>query len=145
MGILIHMLSLYMSLNVLALFSVLAAEGCPAGWMGTDGGDFCYLVSRDTMNWYSAQEFCWENGGYLAEFFSSEEEARVDDILATDLDYWIGLTDSASEGVWKWQESRVEAEYVNWDQGEPNNNGGEDCVEKGSRYSELWNDRPCDS
>ena len=43
-------------------------------------------------------QFCWENGGHLAEFSSSEEEARVDDILATDLDYWIGLTDLASEG-----------------------------------------------
>ena len=114
---------------ILALFSVLAAEACPAGWMGTEGGDFCYLVSRGRMNWYSAQEvnislanttfiissnitwyvttilffnnyqFCWNNGGYLAEFFSSQEEARVEDILYPDLDYWIGLADSASEGM----------------------------------------------
>ena len=104
-------------------------SGCPAGWMGTEGGDFCYLVSRGRMNWYSAQEvnislanttfiissnitwyvttilffnnyqFCWNNGGYLAEFFSSQEEARVEDILATDLDYWIGLTDRQTEGM----------------------------------------------
>merc|ERR1719278_247456 len=115
---------------LLALFSVLT-DACPEGWEGTDGGDFCYLVSGDPMNWYSAQEFCWENGGYLAEFFSSKEEAGVDDILATDLDYWIGLTDFASEGVWKWQESRTEAQYVNWDQSQPDNanNGNEDCVE----------------
>ena len=33
-----------------------------------------------------------------AEFFSSQEEARVDDILATDISYWIGLADFASEG-----------------------------------------------
>ena len=102
---------------------------CPADWMGTDGGDFCYLVSRGPMNWFSAQEvnislanttfiissnitwyvttilffnnyqFCWNNGGYLAEFFSSQEEARVEDILATDLDYWIGLTDRQTEGM----------------------------------------------
>ena len=50
-------------------------------------------------------QFCWENGGHLAEFSSSEEEARVDDILATDLDYWIGLTDFASEGKYNaWKE-----------------------------------------
>ena len=35
----------------------------------------------------------------MAEFFSEEEEARVDDILAVDLYYWIGLTDFASEGM----------------------------------------------
>ena len=40
---------------LVALFSVLT-EACPAGWEGTDGGDFCYLVSGDSMNWYSAQE-----------------------------------------------------------------------------------------
>ena len=44
-------------------------------------------------------QFCWENGGWLAELFSSEEETRVDDILPVDLDYWIGLTDLASEGI----------------------------------------------
>ena len=43
-------------------------------------------------------QFCWENGGYLAEFFSSGEERRVEDIVAKDLDYWIGLSDAASEG-----------------------------------------------
>ena len=40
---------------LLALFSVLT-DACPEGWEGTDGGDFCYLVSGDPMNWYSAQE-----------------------------------------------------------------------------------------
>ena len=149
------------------------------------------MVSWGPMNWYSAQEvnislanttfiissnikwyvttilffnnyqFCWNNGGYLAEFFSSKEEARVEDILATDLDYWIGLTDRQTEGmkrkgkikptrfsgVWKWQESRTEAEYVNWGHGEPNNyRGNEDCVHKGNEdYGRLWNDRPCDN
>ena len=43
-------------------------------------------------------QFCWENGGHLAEFFSSQEEAHVDDFLANNLQYWIGLTDFASEG-----------------------------------------------
>ena len=44
-----------------------------------------------------------------------------------------------------WQESRTEAEYLNWDQAQPDNAGGnEDCVEKRNIYSELWNDRPCD-
>ena len=43
-------------------------------------------------------------------------------------------------------ESRTEAEYVNWDQSQPDNanNGNEDCVERRNRFSELWNDRPCD-
>ena len=48
-------------------------------------------------------------------------------------------------GVWMWQESHQEAEYVNWKAGEPNNDGGnEDCVYKYSSYSDLWNDSSCD-
>ena len=43
------------SFCILALFSLLSAEACPAGWVGTEEGD-CYLVSRGPMNWYSAQE-----------------------------------------------------------------------------------------
>ena len=104
----------------LLVFSVLCVEACPAGWNGTEGGDFCYLVSDETVNWYSAEEvntkyiymyfstattealfyhqFCYENGGYLAEFFSSEEEARADAILSPRLSYWIGLADFATEG-----------------------------------------------
>ena len=100
-------------------------------------------------------QFCWENGGWLAEFFSRHEETRVDDILAVDLHYWIGLTDFAFEGigvkgisgsylgVWMWQESHEEVPYQNWCPGEPNNlNGDEDCVEKIG--TDMWNDRPCD-
>ena len=44
-------------------------------------------------------QFCWENGGYLAEFLSFQEETRADDILSKDLHYWIGLTDIRSEGT----------------------------------------------
>ena len=37
--------------------SVLSSVGaCPAGWMGTEGGDYCYLVSNDPMNWYAAKQ-----------------------------------------------------------------------------------------
>ena len=36
----------------------------------------------------------------MAEFFSSAEETKLDDILAVDLEYWIGLTDFASEGTY---------------------------------------------
>ena len=51
----------------------------------------------------------------------------------------------SAAGVWRWQESRTEAEYVNWDQREPNNSGIEDCVEKRATSYQLWNDTPCES
>ena len=69
----------------------------PLSWTDV-GGDSCYRVSRTPMNWFTAQQFCWDNGGYLAEIFSAEEEARIESFLPCDLSYWIGLSDSASEG-----------------------------------------------
>ena len=62
------------------------------------GGQSIYINRNILIIYY---QFCWENGGYLAEFSSSQEEARVNDILATDLEYWIGLTDFATEGKYK--------------------------------------------
>ena len=92
-------------------------------------------------------QFCWEAGGYLAELLSSEEEARLNAILAKDIDYWIGLTDLAHEGVWMWQERRTEADIFNWAPRQPNNGNAlahEDCVVK-RKTDGLWNDRPCDN
>ena len=48
---------------------------------------------------YECFQFCWDQGAYLAEFLTSEEEARVNAILAHDIDYWIGLADFAHEGL----------------------------------------------
>ena len=50
---------------ILLVFSVLSVGACPAGWMGTEGGDYCYLVSRVPMNWYASQQVNMTNKKYL--------------------------------------------------------------------------------
>merc|ERR1712098_793943 len=125
------------------------SEGCPddPGWWSTYSS--CYLASHDRMTWFEAQEFCYEKEGYLAEITSHEEETLLDSILLADIEYWIGLSDFASEGTWVWQDSHKHAEYTNWAPTEPNNGNGanEDCVVK-SFVPELgkpgWNDYTCD-
>ena len=64
--------------------------------------------------------------------------------------YWIGLSDFAHEGTWRWQESHQEPSYTNWATGQPSNgvvNGDEDCASKGCSITPncKWNDAPCDS
>ena len=59
---------------------------------------------------------------------------------------WIGLSDQASEGTWKWVDgTRLQGERF-WLTGEPNDHGGnEDCVHLqilGER-KRSWNDAPC--
>ena len=43
-----------MKLLILLLVSLGLVSSCPVGWIDA-GGEYCYLVSPDKMNWPSAQ------------------------------------------------------------------------------------------
>merc|ERR1712126_787517 len=122
------------------------AATCPdeLGWLQV--GDSCYLVSTLRMSWYSAQEFCWGHGGYLAEIKSKAEEDLLDLVLVRDISYWIGLDDFSKEGRFVWAETHELADYVNWHHNDPSSRDGEDCVfkslEAGANIG--WYDYFCD-
>ena len=76
---------------------------------------------------------------------SAEEERLLDTYLLKDVNYWLGATDSAAEGTWRWQNSHQTMQYTNWHPGQPNG-GGEDCLSK-TYYGEWngrWGDYVCD-
>ena len=83
----------------------------------------------------------------MAEILDEHEEKAVHMFLDEanpegDKFYWIGLTDLAHEGVWVWISSGKEADYTNWNKGEPNNLDG---IEHFARiyfqlYERKWND-----
>ena len=78
--------------------------------------------------------------GYLSNITSSAEMAFIQSkALGTGL--WIGLSDVAVEGTWRWldgPEAGSLSSYFNWGGGEPNNGGNEDYVTLRSDY--RWND-----
>ncbi|NRP10607.1 Lectin C-type domain protein [Marinobacterium sp. xm-g-48] len=89
--------------------------------------------------------------GYLATPTSANENAFIASKVSAQA--WIGASDVASEGVWKWMTgpeagtqfwqgasggSAVNGEYANWASGEPNDSGGEDHAHYLS--SGMWND-----
>ena len=94
----------------------LSVDCCPTGGDTTwvELGDSCYSISREPMDWGTAQEvglnfrfmfnfendfqFCWEQGGYLAEIMSAQEEILLDTFLVEGITYWLGLSDFAHEG-----------------------------------------------
>ena len=84
----------------ISIIWVHAAKACPTtpGIPWTDLGDYCYHVSKEAMNWANAQEYCWGNGGYLAEIMSEDEETLLDTFLPTGISYWLGLSDLRKEG-----------------------------------------------
>merc|ERR1711879_1113517 len=88
---LINMLKLKLAFSLIICVQMISACQEGTGWI--KAGNSCYLVSQDRMTWFSSQEFCWSQGGYLAEIQSKYEEDLVDQVLMHDLDYWIGLND----------------------------------------------------
>ncbi|KAG9479009.1 hypothetical protein GDO78_012597 [Eleutherodactylus coqui] len=59
--------------------------------------------------------------------------------------FWIGLTDTEEENVWKWLDGTIPT-FTNWKAGQPDNwtpemGPGEDCA--GFIYTGLWNDFHC--
>ena len=91
-------------------------------------------------------QYSWSAGGFLAEFESLEEEESIKSMLVEELGYWIGLTDLAIDGTWRWQESHQEPSYTNWASGQPDNGIDEDCVcISGDDSFKGWYDSFCNN
>lgn len=94
--------------------------------------------------------------GYLTTITSQQEN----DYVAERLEGagWMGASDAATEDDWKWVDgpengtsfwsggisgTPVSGRYNNWNGGEPNNAGDEDCAQFLSGSGGEWNDLPC--
>jgi len=78
-------------------------------------GDSVYQVFDLGMTWYEAKAYCESIGGYLATITSPEEQSFAEDLI-TDYGkniYWLGGTDEAQEGLWKWVTGEA-FEFSNW-------------------------------
>ena len=69
-------------------------------------------------DWDSAEFFCEKMGGHLATIANAEENSFVNG-LSQGQNIWLGGTDIANEGVFKWVSGEAFV-YANWSQGEPN-------------------------
>lgn len=86
-----------------------------------------YYISKLKKTWPEAKAICEQNGGHLVTISGAAENDTVWQVakLAPEYSQWIGLTDSAVEGQWRWITGEL-LTYTNWQQGEPNNQGDED-------------------
>lgn len=126
-----------------------------------------YVTSDGSKTWTQAKALADARtadgaSGYLVTITSADENNFVSARLTGA--GWMGASDAASEGVWKWVDGPengttfcngdytgpnsgcvpVGSNYANWNNGEPNNSGNnENCAQFLSGGSGEWNDLPC--
>ncbi|KAL0984711.1 hypothetical protein UPYG_G00145720 [Umbra pygmaea] len=124
---------------------------CPTGWIPLE--EKCYFFSNDIKNWTSSKDICTAVGGQLAILHRKEQNALEKSLAGisgfANNYYWIGLSDTDSEGVWTWVDN-TKANETFWDTSskQPDNNlsggaEGEDCVVLNSS-TQAWHDVPCE-
>jgi hypothetical protein len=152
-----------LSTLALAASSLAGCEGAPPeaaftkeSQLGTtgqalsyNGSDYLFITTPKT--WNEARSACRKLGYDLVTLNDSAEEALLEtqENARNMRNVWIGINDQSAEGVWSWTSGT--SQHTNWNPGEPNNLGDEDCtVDRFSDpaqniFSEKWNDARCDS
>ncbi|XP_070573078.1 uncharacterized protein [Ptychodera flava] len=106
-----------------------------------------YVLVSDLMTWSSAFQFCQDLGKTLLRF---DDEERLLYYYYYDLkmsnndrfERWIDLNDQNSEGQYLHSDG-TSPSFMNWIEGEPNDQYGiENCVHFRSNLAQ-WNDEPC--
>ncbi|XP_031674208.1 C-type lectin domain family 4 member F-like isoform X1 [Oncorhynchus kisutch] len=121
-------------------------QHCQEGWRYFDSS--LYFLSTEKKTWKQSREDCKGRGADLVIINSREEQTFVFNLH---LRAWIGLTDSVTEGTWKWVDGTTLTTGY-WGKGQPDNGGPllgqEDCVEIYYGQADpvqTWNDDKCGS
>lgn len=101
----------------------------------------CYMLFNGLLEWDDARNACaiLGQGAHLATIESAAENNIVDN-LAGGSDVWVGGNDQSIEGTFVWVTGEPFI-FTNWAAGEPNDNGGQDCLQVYGDGS--WDDDSC--
>ncbi|XP_078682431.1 uncharacterized protein LOC144916906 [Branchiostoma floridae x Branchiostoma belcheri] len=118
---------------------------CPAGYQRFQ--ENCFKAFPETKPDYSwAMKACLKDEGFLAMPKDAATNAflvQLKNAVRNDVAFYIGLSDQNAEGQWRFADGTALCSYKNWNPGEPNNRGNEDCATLLPRSK--WNDVPCSS
>ena len=84
-------------------------------------GGTAVWACRGPLGWAEAVEACEARGARLAIIRDAEEQAALLS-LPWRGGYWIGASDLAVEGEWRWVDGSI-ADYTHWDTAQPDNTG----------------------
>ncbi|XP_040176622.1 pulmonary surfactant-associated protein D-like isoform X2 [Rana temporaria] len=108
---------------------------------GSSSGNKIFVTSGKVVTYDESIGICTKAGFQLATPLNPEENKAVSDIAQ----YYktvafLGFTDERTEGTFRYA-NRDPIKYSNWNPGEPNQQGEEDCVEM--QLNGKWNDENC--
>lgn len=122
------------------------AAGCPGGYVTLPNAPgHVYKVLTVIQAWSTQEASCQltSAASHLA-IPDNATELQDLDTLANTTSYWVGITDSATEGTWLTVTGQPQT-FLPWQPPAPDNAGGgqgEDCVESLSA-THTFNDRRC--
>eukprot|EP00899_Mesostigma_viride_P021315 jgi/Mesvir1/29185/Mv25475-RA.3 len=125
-------------------------DGCPDGWhpdgaggcltrLLTSGVPFATAQTECAASWSSRFPEGTNNEGHLVKIASADVNTAVNSTAEEDEESWIGLSDTAVPGTFRWQDGSV-ATYFNWGDSEPSQSGA--CVNIDQGTAEWYTD-PC--
>ncbi|KAB5518549.1 hypothetical protein PHYPO_G00167340 [Pangasianodon hypophthalmus] len=105
-----------------------------------------YNIFTEKKHWDDSRKYCTDRGADLVIINSREEQEFISKYFGS-TEAWIGLTDSKTEGEFKWVDGKPLTTAFWWD-GEPNDyRHNEDCAVTGYSYAKsnisTWADYPC--
>ncbi|XP_070999525.1 CD209 antigen-like protein E [Oncorhynchus clarkii lewisi] len=115
---------------------------CPEGWRRF--GCSCYFLSTERKSWEESRQDCLERGADLVIINSEEEQTFINGFKSVSY-VWIGLTDSVTEGTWKWVDGTPLTTPRYWWSGEPGGGTYQNCGEIYyiSSGQGVWRDLGC--
>ncbi|XP_078374426.1 uncharacterized protein LOC144657969 [Oculina patagonica] len=114
---------------------------CQSPWIAFQGS--CYAQFTQARRWSDADTHCKSESAQLVKIESADENEFIrQNFLLIGGDYWIGLTDAETEGVWKWSDGSQLTGYTHWDSNEPTGLNWENCVAIRNTGAQ-WYDRSC--
>eukprot|EP00614_Pseudopedinella_elastica_P006381 CAMPEP_0172608764 /NCGR_PEP_ID=MMETSP1068-20121228/28827_1 /TAXON_ID=35684 /ORGANISM="Pseudopedinella elastica, Strain CCMP716" /LENGTH=425 /DNA_ID=CAMNT_0013412111 /DNA_START=195 /DNA_END=1472 /DNA_ORIENTATION=+ len=126
---------------------------CGYGWNAY--GQSCYYFVNPRNSWDRSKFLSWDESRAACQELDSEmvciHHEAMNDFVAREAhgETWIGYSDAAADGVWKWDGGCVST-FEAWSAGEPSGIAGPgDCatvqVSKGVQEFGHWRNRECDS
>ncbi|XP_077992102.1 uncharacterized protein LOC144446224 [Glandiceps talaboti] len=116
---------------------------CSSSWVSL--GDSCYYFSSSAASYANAQSDCKSMDSDLVIIENNEEWTFISHYMRYryySRSYWIGLTDTSTEGTWLWANGHENDLSSNWLSGTPDNSGGSENCARFDQYN-GYDDKSC--